>query len=252
MTLGEKIINARKQMGMSQKELASQLGITATRLNYWEKDKRDPPIPMLNLLSETLKIDVDTLIGRERIESYPENKSSERENLIIQKYRALDEHGKKIVDIVLEEEYQHTIEAQKEAARQERARVNTVSYFYIPEYQEPASAGTGQPIGVAYPETIALIKEPPKGTSFIAHIRGDSMEPDFEDGDMVFVHMQNEIRVGQVGLFFMDGEEFIKELGEDELISRNPKYEPIEFDESIRCHGLVLGICDESYFFEEE
>ncbi len=74
------------------------------------------------------------------------------------------------------------------------------------------------------------------------------MDPTFQDGDMVFVHAQNEIKQGQIGIFFMDGQEFIKELGDGELISHNSKYESIELDESIRCQGLVLGICDESYF----
>ena len=51
MTLGEKIVKARKNMGISQKELSEKLGISPTRLNYWEKDKRFPPVPMLNRLS---------------------------------------------------------------------------------------------------------------------------------------------------------------------------------------------------------
>ena len=169
----------------------------------------------------------------------------------ITKYRILDGHGKKIVDIVLEEEYQHTMESQREAIRQQAAGKNIVSHFYIPEYREPASAGTGQPIGTPYPETVMLVKEPPKGTSFITHVHGDSMEPEYEDGDIVFVKAQREIRIGQIGVFFMDGEEFLKELGDGELISHNSKYEPIELDESIRCQGLVLGICDESYFFAD-
>lgn len=169
----------------------------------------------------------------------------------ITKYRVLDERGKENVDTVLDLEYKHTIEAQKVASIQERSRENIVSRFYISEYREPASAGTGQPISTPYPETVMLIKEPPKGTSFIAHVHGDSMEPEYEDGDIVFVKAQREIRIGQIGVFFMDGEEFIKELGDGELISHNSKYEPIELDESIRCQGLVLGICDESYFFDE-
>lgn len=251
MTLGENIIKARKQREMSQKELASQLGITATRLNYWEKDKRDPPIQMLNLLSEALNVDVDTLIGRKSTASSTESRASEKENLFIQKYRALDERGKENVESVLDLEYKHTMESQREALRQQAVGKNIVSHFYIPEYREPASAGTGQPIGTPYPETVMLVKEPPKGTSFITHVHGDSMEPEYEDGDIVFVKAQREIRIGQIGVFFMDGEEFIKELGDGELISHNSKYEPIELDESIRCQGLVLGICDESYFFAE-
>lgn len=64
MTLGERIVAIRKEKGITQKDFAEQLGITATRLNYWEKDKRFPPVPMLNLIAECLDVDSDYLIGR--------------------------------------------------------------------------------------------------------------------------------------------------------------------------------------------
>lgn len=66
MSFGERIVIARKKIGLSQKELAEKLGISATRLNYWEKDKRFPPIPMLNSLCEILQLEGDELIGRNK------------------------------------------------------------------------------------------------------------------------------------------------------------------------------------------
>lgn len=64
MTFGERIVATRKEKGISQKALAELLGISPTRLNYWEKDKRFPPIPMLNRISEILEVDGDYLLGR--------------------------------------------------------------------------------------------------------------------------------------------------------------------------------------------
>ena len=64
MTFGERIVAIRKEKGLSQKALAEQLEISPTRLNYWEKDKRFPPIPMLNRISEILGVDGDYLLGR--------------------------------------------------------------------------------------------------------------------------------------------------------------------------------------------
>mgnify|MGYP002521247373 CR=1 FL=1 len=72
MTFGERIVAIRKEKGLTQKALAEQLGISPTRLNYWEKDKRFPPIPMLNRISEILGVDGDYLLGRS--ESVPEQK----------------------------------------------------------------------------------------------------------------------------------------------------------------------------------
>lgn len=76
MTFGERIVTARKNIGLSQKELAEKLGISATRLNYWEKNKRFPPIPMLNSLCEILKLEGDELIGRNKKKS-PETEDTD-------------------------------------------------------------------------------------------------------------------------------------------------------------------------------
>ena len=65
MTFGEKIVKRRNELFLSQKELASRLGISPTRLNYWEKDKREPDVGMIKELSKALHIPADILIGNE-------------------------------------------------------------------------------------------------------------------------------------------------------------------------------------------
>ena len=74
------------------------------------------------------------------------------------------------------------------------------------------------------------------------------MEPTYHDSDLVFVHATEEIPVGHIGAFYMAGQQWIKELGDGVLISHNPGYDPIPMRDDIRCQGLVLGVCDESYF----
>ena len=120
--------------------------------------------------------------------------------------------------------------------------------YSIPLYFLPMSAGTGQIAAQEYPEDFLLKKRPPRGTSFIARVSGCSMEPTYYDGNLVFVHATVDIRPGQTGAFLMDGQLWIKELGNGVLISHNPDYEPRQFTEDIRCQGLVLGVCDDSYF----
>lgn len=65
MTFGERIVKAREAIGLSQKQLAIQLGITPTRLNYWEKDKRQPDVFMIKAMSVALGVTGDYLIGYE-------------------------------------------------------------------------------------------------------------------------------------------------------------------------------------------
>lgn len=59
----DRLIITRKQHGISQKCLAETLEITPTRLNFWEKGKREPDISMIFKLADTLKVSADYLIG---------------------------------------------------------------------------------------------------------------------------------------------------------------------------------------------
>ena len=52
------------------------------------------------------------------------------------------------------------------------------------------------------------------------------------------------INVGEVGIFVVNGDVYIKELGNKCLISHNEKYNPIRIGESDSgyCCGRVIGI----------
>lgn len=62
-TFGQRLVLAREHQNLSQKELAEKLGITPTRLNYWEKDKREPAIDMIKAIAQTLEVDTNFLVG---------------------------------------------------------------------------------------------------------------------------------------------------------------------------------------------
>lgn len=62
-TFGKRLVAARQKLNLTQKELADRLGITPTRLNYWEKDKREPDVHMIKQISRALSVDPNYLIG---------------------------------------------------------------------------------------------------------------------------------------------------------------------------------------------
>lgn len=68
-SFGQRLVISREKHNLSQKEFAERLGITPTRLNYWEKDKREPSIKMIKLIAQILDIDPNYLIGYQ-----PQNK----------------------------------------------------------------------------------------------------------------------------------------------------------------------------------
>ena len=58
------------------------------------------------------------------------------------------------------------------------------------------------------------------------------MEPDFSHEDIpALVQRDAEMHIGDIGVFIVNGDAFIKELGEKELISRNKKYKNIPIHE---------------------
>ena len=87
---------------------------------------------------------------------------------------------------------------------------------------------------------------------FGVRISGDSMEPEFHDGQIAWVLQQESVANGEIGIFALNGEAYIKKLQNDKdgifLISLNEKYAPIKVSENDRLDifGKVLGKSDAS------
>ena len=60
---GKRLVEAREKKGFNQKKFAELLGITPTRLNYWEKDKREPDFFMFSEIVRVLEADANELLG---------------------------------------------------------------------------------------------------------------------------------------------------------------------------------------------
>lgn len=232
----------RKQSGMSLDELCEKSGIPKGTLSkitsgVTKSPSLDTMKTLVYAMGYTLK-DLDD--GIENSDTL-----SKEERSHIKRYRSLDPYGKEAVDGILDVEWRRCREA--EEAQSTPPEERKVVRFSIPGFSLPMSAGTGEEAGQEHPENYTLVKEPPRGTSYIARVSGRSMEPTYHNGDLVFVHACEKIPVGEIGAFFMDGQQWIKELGDGVLISHNPKFDPRPFTEDVRCQGLVLGVCDKSY-----
>lgn len=170
----------------------------------------------------------------------------DEQNLVFQ-YRKLSVLGKnealkRISELSLIPEYQksHTSEADTfsniiefEPAYDTRR----TAYAY---YQRLASAGTGEYIFDDVP-TDTIEASYVQCADFIIGVNGDSMEPTYYDGDKVYVEKCQVVDVGDIGIFMINNECFIKEAGRNGLISHNKKYHLIPGSEYIICVGKVLG-----------
>lgn len=114
-------------------------------------------------------------------------------------------------------------------------------------YDYPASAGTGLFLDEAVAETLTVQNTPEaQQADYAIPVSGDSMEDEYHDGDIVLVKSCPCVRKGEVGIFLLDGNVYIKEYGEKCLISYNEKYDPIDLSkfETAACLGKVLGIAE--------
>lgn len=155
------------------------------------------------------------------------------EQSLLEKYRDLDDHGKELVDLVLEKEHERCIASITEKPAALRI------YTYM---QKIAAAGNGFYFDDIPTETIEAPYMP--GADFIIGVSGDSMEPTYIDGDLVYVEKRQIIHSGEIGIFMIHNELYIKEVTDEGLKSHNPKYKIIPGDESIQCIGKVLGKVD--------
>ena len=168
-------------------------------------------------------------------------------------------------DSTIPTEYQHLITSYQELSKDNQQLLqdiissmidiqnankkrSEIEYTTIRHSLHKVSAGLGEALDDEDNwEDIEVVSTPESEMAdFAITVVGESMSPDFHDGDIVLVKEQPEIEIGQIGIFICNNEGFIKEAGRDRLISHNPKFDDIYPSENseIICEGLVLGIAE--------
>lgn len=162
----------------------------------------------------------------------------------IKKYRFISEHspdGAKVVDTVLDREYS-IAEQLKQAASTIVEMPAANDAVRLIEYYRSVSAGTGQVIFEdVYHDRITIPDDPKyKRAAYAVKVNGHSMEPTYSDGDMLLIEPTCEVDVGEVGIFNVGGQAYVKELGHGELISLNKEYKNVTLTEESSCMGRVV------------
>ncbi len=110
MSFGTRLRDKRKELGITQPQLAEILGVSQSAIGSWETDTNSPRATLLYDLFDILHCDANYLFQDETRELYKDKATpSEFEN-IIKKYRLLDTHGKEMVDFTLNKEYERSID----------------------------------------------------------------------------------------------------------------------------------------------
>ena len=240
MSIGTKISEIRKSKKMKIETLSQKSGVPISTLKkILSGATKDPQIDTIKAIARALECTLEDFDDNSNLKNY-----SAVEKKLIADYRKLDDHSKEVVQVVIRKELERNIPSEPNYDN-----IIPIKKYQVPYYDMPVSAGTGNPLDEEYPEKVDLVEQPPKGTDFIVRVSGDSMEPTYHDGDKLFVKEQPSIEIGEIGIFVVDGNAYVKELGVDRLISHNEKYSDIIINEYIRnkCCGKVLGICEETF-----
>ena len=231
-----RIKTIKKEKNITNAKLSEISGVPYGTLNkILGSETKEPSINAIIKISKALNVSTDYIInGNEEIksDSLPQYLSSEKN--IIKKYRELDIHGKKIVDIVLNEEYERCTYIEEDTTPKIE-----ISYSFI-----PASAGTGAFLDEQNIEPREFPDTPEsRQADIVIPVDGDSMEPMFYDGDELYVRLQPAVEIGEIGIFEIGDKGYVKKYAPDRLISLNPKYDDIYPDEynETRCIGKVIG-----------
>lgn len=213
--------------GIKAIDLAETAGVSKSAVSHWLAGDNSPNIEILAKICLAYDVKLSEMLN-EKIEISYGNKE------LLKKYSSLDDYGKEAVNSILDVEFKRC-----------NSENNVIDMtIELPMSELPASAGTGIWLEEGYntPVTVRKTKEAQKA-NIVIRVSGDSMEPLYSDGDCVLVKIQPDIEPGEIGIFIVDNEGFIKKRGKHELISVNPEYDNIAIGEfsDCRCFGKVLG-----------
>jgi len=222
---------------MTQKEVAERIGRKQQVIGHWETGYSQPDANTLFVLCEIYDTSVDEAFGFTK----EKPQISQKEIDHIAKYRSLDSYGQATVDLILDRELMRTNTIQERDIRIEKLRKAADSNLHTyPYLHKIACAGSGLLMFDDIPAE--TIKAPFQyGADFVIGVNGDSMEPTFYDGDLLYVRKTNELHYGDIGIFTQGNECFVKEYGENGLIAHNPEYATIPGTSDVRIWGKVIG-----------
>lgn len=234
MSMGSRIRELRELRKLSRNDLARMLGVSPSSISNYENDISAPNEEILYNLFEILKCDANFLYQdyMDKVEVFS---TTFDEQEFIRKLRLLGNYDRKTLNIL--------------ADRMLNRSETYTSMITHPVFLMPASAGTGQFLDSDEYELVDFPEDSvPRDSNFAVRVSGDSMEPDYPDKSIVFIKQVKSIEPGEVGIFIVNNEGFLKILGDsNNLISINPDYNDIQIQQFDECRlvGKVVGVYNE-------
>ena len=235
--IGNQIKTFRKSAGFTQDELAKRLNTTKQTISRYEKGDRKANQDMLFELCDIFGVSIDDFFPSQN-ETLQSPTTSPIQTIYDQLYQP---RQAKVLTYA-----ERQLKEQNEEETKENEVSEVIQLYSYDYYDHPASAGTGQYLNDVRVERIELPVD--VDADFVIPIKGDSMEPDYHDGDLVFIQTSVDLNDGVIGVFNYNGDAYIKQLVIDKeqayLHSLNPAYKdmPITPDTDFRIIGEVVDL----------
>ena len=239
--LGSSIKEVRKSKKLTQKKLAELTGFKQNTISNHENGNRQLDEKDIRIYAQALEVSPQYLFDLAKPSSIEITPTTSPIQSI---YDQLEPPGQRKV-ITYAEKLRDEQEKRREAKKNEVSEKAVQLYDYD-YYDHAASAGTGQYLNDVRVERIELPVD--VDADFVIPIKGDSMEPDYHDGDLVFIQTSVDLNDGVIGVFNYNGEAYIKQLVIDTeqsyLHSLNPDYKdmPITPETDFRIIGEVVDL----------
>ena len=220
----------RREKGYTQSEAAEYISRHADKrytfkmISHWEKGVSSPPVEQFLLLCE--------LYGVNDIQGVFRDIKTEYRNMT-----KLNDLGRSRV-----EEYVSMLQSSALFSEPDNEAADILRRF-IRLYDAPVAAGAGSFLESDSYDTLEVDETVPREADFAVRVSGDSMTPRFIDNQIIFIREQQRLDTGEIGIFELNGDSYVKKLGSGELISLNPRYNPIIIREQDSFHifGKVVG-----------
>ena len=217
----------RKEKGYKQVTLARDLHIGRSTLAMWETGQSEPSTEMCSRLAELLGCSVGYLMGTEdEINAQRRLAELHAQNV---------EYMEKKLDALI---------SQSDLP----SNVRPISFLHRQRVPLIGSVAAGEPI--YDPEELGVYVDSPVDADAAITIRGDSMAPTYQDGDLVYIKARPDVPEGAVAVVFLDDEATLKHVYKRPtgltLISDNMETHPpimVEFEDyaNVRIFGVPVG-----------
>mgnify|MGYP004523944941 CR=1 FL=1 len=217
----EKIKARRKELKLTQKDIADQLGVSYQAYSAWERGVKKPSREKVKQLEQILNV--------------PKGYFTELE--IVRLYKTLSNEGKDqalshIRSLVQKEQCKNVVSVSEK--------------LYEYHVYEKMSAGIGSSVYNDQDYDIVYFDEE-LAHDFASWISGDSMEPKYQNGSVALIRETGFDYDGAVYAVVCNNQTYIKRVYREEhglrLVSINSKYHDIflSYNEDPRIVGIIVG-----------